>query len=176
MAEYPVREGEITSMQIRFGCHICGQHLSATDPGSEITCPKCKRTIMVPIRSFSLPSPVPNISPQHQHRAETVQPAVVTRAKVRPSKIFQGIAVIGVIAVGACFVYASHISPRRAPPQAQTYTTAVLKCPTTFQLPNRDVTLPRGSQIEFVSRDELEVRVRYRGHQQSIPASDVDVR
>jgi trimeric autotransporter adhesin len=31
-------------MQIRFGCHICGQHLCATDTESEITCPKCKRT------------------------------------------------------------------------------------------------------------------------------------
>jgi hypothetical protein len=38
------------------------------------------------------------------------------------------------------------------------------------------VTLPRGSQLEFVSRDESEVRVRYRGHQQSVPASDVDLR
>jgi DNA-directed RNA polymerase subunit RPC12/RpoP len=164
-------------MQIRFGCHICGQHLSATDPGSEITCPKCKRTIMVPIRSFSLPSAVPDISPQHQHRAETVQRAFVKRAKVRPSKMFQKIAVIGAIAVGACFVYASHIAaPRQAPPQAQAYTTAVLKCPTTFQLPKGNVTLPSGSQIEFVSRDESEVRVRYRGHKQSIPASDVDLR
>jgi DNA-directed RNA polymerase subunit RPC12/RpoP len=163
-------------MQIRFGCHICGQHLSATDPGSEITCPKCKRTIVVPIRSFGLPSPVPDICPQHQHRAETVQRALVERAKVRASKMFQKIAVIGAIAVDACFVYASQIALRRAPPQAQTYTTAVLKCPITFQLPNRDVTLPRGSQVEFVSRDESEVRVRYRGHQQSIPASDVDLR
>jgi DNA-directed RNA polymerase subunit RPC12/RpoP len=165
-------------MQIRFGCHICGQHLSATNAGSEITCPKCKRTIIVPIRSCTLPSPVPDISPQHQHRAETetVQRALVRRAKIRPSKMFQKIAVIGVIAVGACFVYASHIALRRAPLQAQTYTTAVLKCPTTFQLRNRDVTLPRGSQVEFVSRDESEVRVRYRGHQQSIPASDVDLR
>jgi DNA-directed RNA polymerase subunit RPC12/RpoP len=162
-------------MQIRFGCHICGQHLSATDTESEITCPKCKRTIMVPIRS-TLPSPVPDYSPQHQHRAENVQRALVKRAKVRPSKIFQKIAVIGAIAVGACFVYASHIAPRRAPPQAQAYTTAVLKCPTTFQLPKGNVTLPRGSQIEFVSRDESEVRVRYRGHKQSIPASDVDLR
>ena len=163
-------------MQIRFGCHICGQHLSATDPGNEITCPKCKRTIIVPIRSFTLPSPVPDVSPQHQHRAENVQRAFVKRAKVRPNKMFQRIAVFGAIAVAACFVYASHIAPRQAPPQAQTYTTAVLKCPTTFQLPNRDVTLPRGSQLEFVSRDESEVRVRYRGHQQSIPASDVDLR
>ena len=94
----------------------------------------------------------------------------------KPSKMFQKIAAIGTIAVGACFVYASHIALRQAPPQAQTYTTAVLKCPTTFQLPNRNVTLPRGSQLEFVSRDESEVRVRYRGHQQSIPASDVDLR
>ena len=163
-------------MQIRFGCHICGQHLSATDPGSEIRCPKCKCTIIVPIRSFSLPSPVPDVSPQHQHRAENVQRAFVKRAKVRPNKMFQTIAVIGAIAVAACFAYASHIALRQAPPQAQTYTTAVLKCPTTFQLPNRDVTLPRGSQVEFVSRDESEVRVRYRGHQQSIPASDVDLR
>jgi len=91
--------------------------------------------------------------------------------------MFQKIAVIGaIVAVGGCFVYASHIALRQAPPQAQTYTTAVLKCPTTFQLRNRNVTLPRGSQLEFVSRDESEVRVRYRGHQQSIPASDVDLR
>jgi len=33
-------------MQIRFGCHICGQHLSATDTEEEIRCPKCKRTVM----------------------------------------------------------------------------------------------------------------------------------
>jgi DNA-directed RNA polymerase subunit RPC12/RpoP len=157
-------------MQIRFGCHICGQHLSATDTESEIRCPKCKRTVMVPIRSTL------DFSPQPQQRAENVQRALLKRAKVRPSKMFQKIAVIGAIAVGACFVYASHIVPRRAPPQAQTYTTAVLKCPTTFQLSNRDVTLPRGSQLEFVSRDESEVRVRYRGHRQSIPASDVDLR
>jgi hypothetical protein len=90
--------------------------------------------------------------------------------------MFQKIAVIGATAVGACFVYASHITLRQAPPQAQTYTTAVLKCPTTFQLPYRNVTLPRGSQLEFVSGDESEVRVRYRGHQQSVPASDVDLR
>jgi hypothetical protein len=125
---------------------------------------------MVPIRSTL------DFSPQPQQRAENVQRALLKRAKVRPSKMFQKIAVIGAIAVGACFVYASHIAPRRAPPQAQTYTTAVLKCPTTFQLSNRDVTLPRGSQLEFVSRDESEVRVRYRGHRQSIPASDVDLR
>ena len=162
-------------MQIRFGCHICGQHLSATDPGTEIRCPKCKRTIMVPIRS-TLPSPVPNSSPGHQHRAENVQHALVKRANVRRSKMFQKIAVIGATAVGACFVYGSHKALRQAPPQAQTYTTAVLKCPTTFQLPYRNVTLPRGSQLEFVSRDESEVRVRYRGHQQSVPASDVDLR
>ena len=67
-------------------------------------------------------------------------------------------------------------APPPPPPQAQRYTTAVLKRPTTFQLPSGNVTLPRGSQVEFVSRDELEVRVRYRGHQQSIPASDVDLR
>src|SRR3954453_18254189 len=162
-------------MQIRFECHICGQQLSATDPGTEITCPKCKRTSVIPIRSFSLPSPLPDISPQHQHRSGTVQRALAKRAKVWPSQMFQKITVIGIIAVGACFVYASHIAPRRSHPQAQTYTTAVLKCPTTFQLPNY-VTLPRGSQLEFVSRDESEVRVRYRGHQQSIPASDVDLR
>jgi DNA-directed RNA polymerase subunit RPC12/RpoP len=162
-------------MQIRFGCHICGQHLSATDTQSEIKCPKCKRTIIVPIRS-TLPSPVPDSSTQHQHRTENVQRALSKRAKVWPSKMFQKIAVIGAIAVGACFVYASHIALRQAPPQAQTYTTAVLKCPTTFQLRNRNVTLPRGTQLEFVSRDESEVRVRYRGHQQSILASDVDLR
>jgi len=162
-------------MQIRFGCHICGQDLSATDTEEEIRCPKCKRTVMVPIRS-TLPSPVPEISPQHEQPAKNVQRALSKRAKVWPSKMFQKIAAIGTIAVGACFVYASHIALRQAPPQAQTYTTAVLKCPTTFQLPNRNVTLPRGSQLEFVSRDESEVRVRYRGHQQSIPASDVDLR
>ena len=162
-------------MPIRFGCHICGQDLSATDTQSEIKCPRCKRTIIVPIRS-TLPSPVPDSSPQHQHQTENVQRALSKRAKVWPSKMFQKIAVIGAIAVGACFVYASHIALRQAPPQAQTYTTAVLKCPTTFQLRNRNVTLPRGSQLEFVSRDESEVRVRYRGHQQSIPASDVDLR
>ena len=159
-------------MQIRFGCHICGQHLSATDTESEIKCPKCKRTIGVPIR-FTLPSPVPDSSP---HRAENVQGALLSPLKVRPGKMFQKIAVIGVIAVRACLVYASHIVPRQAHPQAQTYTTAVLKCQTTFQLPNHNVTLPRGSQLELVSRDESEVRVRYRGHQQSIPASDVDLR
>ena len=162
-------------MQIRFGCHICGQHLCATYTESEIRCPNCKRTIMVPVRS-TLPSPVPDSSPQHQHQTENVQRALSKRAKVWPSKMFQKIAVIGAIAVGACFVYASHIALRKAPPQAQTYTTAVLKCPTTFQLPYRSVTLPRGSQLEFVSRDESEVRVRYRGHQQSVPASDVDLR
>jgi hypothetical protein len=161
-------------MQIRFAC-ICGQHLSGTDPGSVITCPKCKLTIMVPIRS-TLPSPVPDYSPQHQQRAKNVQRALVKRTKVRASKMFQKIAVIGVIAVVACFVYASHKAPRPAPPHAQTYATAVLKCPTTFHLPYRDVTLPRGSSLEFVSRDESEVRVRYRGHQQSVPASDVDLR
>ena len=105
-----------------------------------------------------------------------MQRAFVKRANVWPSKMFQKIAVIGAIAVGACFVYASHIAPRQAPPQAQTYTTAVLKCPTTFRLPSREVTLPRGSQLELVSRDASEVRVRYRGHQQSIPASNVDLR
>jgi DNA-directed RNA polymerase subunit RPC12/RpoP len=162
-------------MQIRFGCHICGQRLSATDTEEEIRCPKCKRTVMVPIRS-TLPSPIPDVSPQHRHRTENVQRALVKRAKVRPSKMFKKIAVVGAIAVGACFVYASHIAQRHAPPQAETYTTAVLKCPTTFQLSNRNITLPRGSQVEFVSRDESEVRVRYRGHQRSIPASDVDLR
>ena len=139
-------------MQIRFGCHICGQQLCATDPGSEITCPKCKRTIIVPIRSFTLPSPIPDISTQHQPRAENVQRAFVKRANVWPSKMFQKIAVIGAIAVGACFVYASHIATRQAPPQAQTYTTAVLKCPTTFQLRNRDVTLARGSHLVCITR------------------------
>ena len=162
-------------MPIRFGCHICGQDLSATDTQGEIKCPKCKRTITVPIRS-TLPSPLPDSSTQHQHRTENVQRALSKRAKVWPSKMFQKIAVIGAIAVGACFVYASHIALRQAPPQAQTYTTAVLKCPTTFQLRDRNVTLPRGSQLEFVSRDESEVRVRYRGYEQSIPASDVDLR
>ena len=67
-------------------------------------------------------------------------------------------------------------APPPPPPQAQIYRTAVLKRPTTFQLPYGNVTLPRGSQLEFVSRDESEVRVRYRGHQQSVPASDVDLR
>ena len=163
-------------MQIRFGCHICGQTLSATEPGSEIKCPKCKRTIIVPIRSVPLPSQVGDTPRQHQYQAETVQRAFVKHARVRPTKTFQKIAVIGGIAVGACFVYASHIAPRRVGPQTQIYTTAVLKCPITFQLPKRNVTLPRGSQIEVVSRDNSEVRVRYRGHQQSIPASDVDLR
>jgi ferric-dicitrate binding protein FerR (iron transport regulator) len=130
---------------------------------------------MVPIRS-TLPSPVPDILPQHEQPAKNVQRALVKRTKVRPSKMFQKIAVMGAIAVGACFVYASRTVLRQAPPQAQTYTTAVLKCPTTFQLPKRNVTLPRGSQLEFVSRDESEVRVRYRGHQQSVPATDVDLR
>ncbi len=162
-------------MQIRFGCHICGQHLCATYTESEIRCPNCKRTIMVPVRS-TLPSPVPDVLPQHEQPAKNVQRALVNRTKVRPSKMLQKIAVIGAIAVGACFVYASHTVLRQAPPQAQTYTTAVLKCPTTFQLPYRNVTLPRGSQLEFVSRDESEVRVRYRGHEQSVPASDVDLR
>ena len=159
-------------MRIRFGCHICGQHLCATDTESEITCPKCKRTIGVPIRS-TLPSPVPDVSPQHQQPAKNVQRALVKRTKVSPSKVFGEIVVIGAIAVAAWFLYGLHKPPAPAPPQ---YTTAVLKRPTTFQLPNRNVTLPRGSQIEFVSRDESEVRVRYRGHQQSIPASDVDLR
>ena len=162
-------------MQIRFSCPRCARHLSSTDTEIDMTCPNCKATVGVPIRS-TLPSPVPDISPQHQHQAENVHRALVKRAKVRPSKMFQKFAVIGAIAVGACFVYASHIAPRRAPPQAQAYTTAVLKCPTTFQLPYRNVTLPRGSQIEFVSRDRSEVRVRYRGHELSIPASDVDLR
>jgi hypothetical protein len=159
-------------MRIRFGCHICGQHLCATDTESEITCPKCKRTIGVPIRS-TLPSPVPDVSPQHQQPAKNVQRALVKRTKVSPSKVFGEIVVIGAIAVAAWFLYGLHKPPGPAPLQ---YTTAVLKRPTTFQIPNRNVTLPRGSQIEFVSRDESEVRVRYRGHQQSIPASDVDLR
>jgi DNA-directed RNA polymerase subunit RPC12/RpoP len=159
-------------MPIRFGCHICSQHLSATDTESEITCPKCKRTIMVPIRS-TLPSPVPDVSPQHQHRAKNVQRALVKRTKVWLSKVFGKIVVIGAVAVAAWFLYGLHKASGPAPPQ---HTTAVLKRPTTFQLPNRKVTLPHGSQIEFVSRDESEVRVRYRGHQQSIPASDVDLR
>src|SRR4029077_17990669 len=151
-------------MQIRFGCHICGQPLSATDTEEEIRCPKCKHKVMVPIRS-TLPSPVPEISPQHEQPAKNVRRALSKGAKVWPSKMFQKIAAIGAIAVGACFVYASHIALRQAPPQAQTYTTAVLRCPTTFQLRNRNVTLPPGSQLEFVSRDESEVRVRYRGNQ-----------
>jgi hypothetical protein len=67
-------------------------------------------------------------------------------------------------------------APPPPPPQTQIYRTAVLKRPTTFQLPYGNVTLPRGSQLEFVSRDESEVRVRYRNHQQSIRASDVDLR
>ena len=67
-------------------------------------------------------------------------------------------------------------APPPPPPQAQRYTTAVLKRPTTFQLPSGNVTLPRGSQVEFVSREGPEVRVRYRNHQQSVPASDVDLR
>lgn len=162
-------------MQIRFGCHICGEHLSATHPGNEITCPKCKRTIMVPIRSTLRPR-ISDVSPQHEQPAKNVQHGLVTRTKVRPSKVLQKIAVIGTIAVGACFVYASHRTLRQAPPQAQTYTTAVLKCSTTFQLRNRNVTLPRGSQIEFVSRDQSEVRVRYRGQERFLPASDVDLR
>jgi hypothetical protein len=127
---------------------------------------------MVPIRS-TLPSPVPDFSPQHQQGATNVQYAVVKRTKIQPSKVFGKIAVIGAIAVSAWFVYGLHKAPGPAFPQ---YTTAVLKRPTTFQLPNRNITLPRGSQIEFVSRDQSEVRVRYRGHQQSIPASDVELR
>jgi DNA-directed RNA polymerase subunit RPC12/RpoP len=162
-------------MQIRFGCHICGQHLSATDTEEEIRCPKCKRTIAVPIRS-TLPSLASDVSPQHSHAAKNVQHALVKCTKVRPSKTFQKMAVVGALAIGACFVYASHTALRQPPPQAQTYTTAVLKCPTTFLLRDREVTLPRGSQLEFVSRDESEVRVLYRGHQQSVPASDVDLR
>ena len=73
----------------------------------------------------------------------------------------------------------SKVSEPAAPPppplQPQIYT-AVLKRPITFQLPSGNVTLPRGSQIEFISRDGSEVRVRYRGHQQFVPASDVDLR
>ena len=49
------------------------------------------------------------------------------------------------------------VAPPPPPPQAQIYRTAVLKRPTTFQLPYGNVTLPRGSQVEFVSRDESEV-------------------
>jgi hypothetical protein len=161
-------------MQIRFSCPVCAQHLSATDTDTMI-CPNCKAMVGVPIRS-TLPSPVPDYSPQHQQRAKNVQRALVKRTKVRESKMFQKIAVIGVITVVACFVYASHIALRPAPPQAQTYTTAVLKCPTTFKLPHRNVTLPRGSQLELVSRNESEVRVRYRGYQHSVPASDVNLR
>jgi DNA-directed RNA polymerase subunit RPC12/RpoP len=103
-------------MQIRFGCHICGQHLSATDTESEITCPKCKRTIMVPIRS-TLPSPVPVASPQHQHRAKNVQRALVKRTKVWLSKVFGKIVVIGAVAVAAWFLYGLHKASGPAPPQ-----------------------------------------------------------
>src|SRR5437867_12851976 len=113
-------------MQITFGCHICGQHLSATDTESEITCPKCKRTIMVPIRS-TLPSPVPDVSPQHQHRAKNFC-ALVKRTNW-PSKVFGEIVVIGAIAVAAWFIYGLHKPPGPAPQQ---YTTAVLRSPTTF--------------------------------------------
>jgi hypothetical protein len=162
-------------MQIRFSCPVCAQHLSSTYTESAITCPNCKASVGVPIRS-TLPSPVPDVSPQHQQRAKNLQRPLVKRTKVRPIKMFGKIAVIGAIAVGAWFVYNTHKAPRLAPPRPPTYTTAVLKRPTTFQLPYRNVTLPRGSQLEFVSRDESEVRVRFRGHQQSLPASDVDLR
>src|SRR6516162_3364897 len=80
--------------------------------------------------SSTLPSPVPDYSPQHQQRAKNVQRALVKRTKVRAGKMFQKIAVVGVIALVASFIYASHKAPRPAPPQTQTYTTAVLKCPT----------------------------------------------
>jgi hypothetical protein len=162
-------------MQIRFGCHICGQAVSGTLPGSEVRCPKCKRLIIVPIWS-TLAAPIPDVPPYH-HRAENVQGPLLNRVNTGPRKMFQKIAAISLIAIGACFVYASQIAPRpAAPPQTQTYTTAVLKCPTTFQLRNRNVTLPRGSQVEFLSSDASQVRVRYRGHEQSLAASDVDLR
>src|SRR5262249_11131537 len=67
-------------------------------------------------------------------------------------------------------------APPAPPPQAQTYTIAVLKRPTSFQFPHGNVTLPRGSQLVLVSRNDSEVIVSYRGQQQSVPASDVDLR
>jgi hypothetical protein len=70
----------------------------------------------------------------------------------------------------------SPAAPPPPPPQAPRYAIAVLKRPITFQLPHGNVTLPRGSQLMLVSRNESEVRVSYRGQQQSVPASDVDLR
>src|ERR1043166_829679 len=164
-------------MQLRFGCPRCSQDLSAEDTkiGMTVQCPRCKAAVVVPIAS-TLPPPVRNFSPQHQQRAKNVQPALVKRTKIRPIKMFGKIAVIGAIAVGAWFLYDWYKTPGPAPRQAETYTTAVLKRPTTFQLSYGNVTLPRGSQLEFVSRNDSEVRVRYRGHQQSVPASDIDLR
>ena len=44
------------------------------------------------------------------------------------------------------------------------------------QLPHGTVTLPAGTQLEFVSSDSSEVHVRYMNTEQAIPISAVDGR
>jgi hypothetical protein len=55
-------------------------------------------------------------------------------------------------------------------------TKAVLKQSVIFQLPYGNVTLPAGTELEFVSRDASEVHLRYIGDEQIVPDSAVDLK
>jgi hypothetical protein len=55
-------------------------------------------------------------------------------------------------------------------------TKAVLKQSVIFQMPYGNVTLPAGTELEFVSRDGSEVHLRYMGSEQIVPDSAVDLK
>jgi hypothetical protein len=55
-------------------------------------------------------------------------------------------------------------------------TKTVLKQSVIFQMPYGNVTLPAGTELEFVSRDGSEVHLRYMGSEQIVPDSAVDLK
>jgi hypothetical protein len=75
--------------------------------GITAPCPTCNAAVTVPMQS-NLPPKLPDFSPQRQQPPQNPQGTAVKRTKARPIKLFGKIVVIGVVAVGAWFVYDSH--------------------------------------------------------------------
>jgi hypothetical protein len=88
------------SMELRFACPICGQHLSAISAHIGITaqCPNCNAAVTVPIQS-TLPPKVPTFSPQPQQPPQDPQGGVIKRTKFWTPKKLAAMTIIGVVAI-----------------------------------------------------------------------------
>ena len=101
------------TMELRFVCPTCGQHLSAIPAQIGVTapCPNCNAAVTVPMQSTLRPR-LPDSSPQPQQPAENPQGAVIKRMKFRMMKKLATMIVMGVVAIGVWLAY--NLSKHRA--------------------------------------------------------------